>query len=164
MIIRYINRDDDRLAISRIYAQSWKYAYRGIVPQDCLDALPEDRWVKNLDFPGWHTMVCVENGQYVGTSSFCKSRFAQFPDCGEVISIYLLPAYMGKGFGRLLMEAVISELKEQGYRDVFLWVLEENMRARRFYEKFGFCRTDDALTVNIGGKDLREIRYVYRVR
>ena len=51
-----------------------------------------------------------------------------------------------------------------GYEDVFLWVLEENERARRFYENFGFVPTDDFLDDNIGGRDLREVRYIYEIR
>ena len=49
-----------------------------------------------------------------------------------------------------------------GYRNIFLWVLEKNLRARKFYEKEGFSMSDDYLDDNIGGKDVREIRYNYR--
>ena len=61
----------------------------------------------------------------VGTSSFCKSRFEQFHDWGEVISIYLLPGYMGKGYGKILMESAVSELKKQGYERVFYGFLKK---------------------------------------
>ena len=159
MEIRYISASDDRGAISRIYEESWRAAYRGIIPQEYLDVIPRGRWVKNLDIPGWHTMVCVEDGEYVGTSSFSKSRFPQYPDQGEVISVYLLPDRYGKGYGGPLLEAVLSELKKQGFTAVFLWVLEENARARRFYEKHGFSCTDEYLDAVIGGKSLREVRY-----
>jgi len=147
---------------SAIYEKSWRYAYKGIIPQDYLDAIPKGGCVKNFEIPGWSTMVCVENGEYIGTSSFCKSRFEQHPDSGEVISIYLLPAFMGKGYGSKLLDAVMSELKNQGFTEVFLWVLEENSIARRFYEKYGFQCSYDYLDDNIGGKDLREVRYVYQ--
>lgn len=60
------------------------------------------------------------------------------------------------------MHFVIAELKNSGYENIFLWVLEENIGARRFYERFGFQRTDDYLDDNIGGKTLREIRYIYK--
>ena len=45
----------------------------------------------------------------------------------------------------------------------FFWVLAENIRARHFYEQFGFLQADDFLEDNIGGKDLREVRYIYSV-
>ncbi len=162
MEIRYINQFDNREEISKIYENSWRYAYKGIIPQDYLDAIPEGRWVQNFDNPGWFTMVCVENGEYIGTSSFCRSRFEQYPDSGEVISLYFLPAYMVKGYGSNLLEAVMRELKSQGFTEVFLWVLEENNIARRFYKKYGFKCSDDVLDDNIGGKDLREVRYIYQ--
>lgn len=53
----------------------------------------------------------------------------------EIISIYLLPDYMGRGFGKALFDSVIVELKNMGYRNIFLWVLEENLRARKFMKK-----------------------------
>ena len=164
MEIRYIIPTDDRMELSKIYEESWKYAYKGIIPQDYLDSIPNGRWSSNFDNPNWKTLICIDNGRIVGTSSFCKSRFEQFHDWGEVISIYLLPNYMGKGYGKALMKSTLSELKKEGYENIFLWVLEENSRARHFYEQFGFSPTDDFLDVNIGGKELREVRYIYKWR
>ena len=161
--IRYVTASDDRAAISRIYEESWKSAYRGIIPQDYLDSIPQGQWAKNVDIPCWHNMVCVEDGELVGTSAFCRSRFGRYPDSGEVISIYLLPEHMGKGYGRQLLEAVLGELRGMGFAEAFLWVLEENVRARRFYERNGFSCTGEYLGCRIGGKDLREVRYVRRL-
>lgn len=62
------------------------------------------------------------------------------------------------------MQAAVDGLAELGYTYVFLWVLEENMRARAFYEKFGFQNSGDYLNDNIGGKDLRELRYIYKIK
>ena len=162
MEIRYIKTSDSRDDISRIYEESWKYAYSGIIPQDYLDSIPKGRWADKLDNPKWNTLVCIEDGQYIGTSSFCKSRFEQYPDFGEIISIYFLPEYMNKGHGSKLMQTVSNELQKQGFKEVFLWVLEENDKARRFYERIGFVCSEDYLDDNIGGKELREVRYVYR--
>lgn len=50
--IRYITESDDRLVISRIYEESWKYAYKGIVPQGYLDAIPEGQWAVNMEQEG----------------------------------------------------------------------------------------------------------------
>ena len=99
----------------------------------------------------------------VGTSSFCLSRFPQFEDCGEIISLYLLPEYMGKGYGKELLKTAISELSAQGFQEIFLWVLEENNRARHFYERYGFLKAADVIEEKIGGKNVREIRYVRKI-
>lgn len=162
MEIRFIAPTDDRSEISRVYEESWKFAYKGIVPQSYLDSIPEGRWASKVDSLDRKTLVCVESGKIIGTTSFSKSRFAQFSDWGEIISIYLLPNYMGRGYGKALLEAAVAELKTMDYKNVFLWVLEENSRARKFYEKMGFTLADDYLDDNIGGKNLREIRYIYQ--
>ena len=162
MEIRYITPSDDRLAISKIYEESWKHAYKGIIPQEYLNSIPEGRWSKSFDIPGWKTLVCIVDGKYIGTSSFCKSRFEQFPDCGEIISIYFLPEYMGKGYGKKLLETSILELNKLGFDELFLWVLDDNITAKNFYEHLGFVQTEDYLDDTIGGKELRAVRFIYR--
>lgn len=159
MEIRHIRKDDDRLAISHIYEEGWKFAYRGIVPQDYLDSIEEGRWVPYLDKEGVGSLVAAENGTLIGTSSYSKSRWEQFHGFGEIISIYLLPQYTGKGYGRLLLEAAAGELEKLGYQDIFLWVLAENRNARNFYEKCGFTPTEHYMDHEIGGKKLREVQY-----
>ena len=162
MEIRYIVPTDDRMAISNIYEESWKCAYKGIIPQDYLDSIPKGCCSSSVDNPDWKTLICIVDGRMVGTCSFCKSRFEQFHDWGEIISIYLLPNYVGKGYGKALMKSALSELKMKGYEKIFLWVLEQNVRGRCFYEQLGFSPTDDFINDNIGGKELREVRYVYK--
>lgn len=161
MEIRFITPADNRQEISRVYEESWKFAYKGIIPQDYLDGIPKKQWVSNLDSGGRQTLICIEEGNIVGTTSFGRSRFARFDQWGEIISIYFLPEYMGRGYGKALLKAAISELKKMGYSKVFLWVLEENQRARDFYEAMGFIPADEYLDDNIGGKDLREVQYIY---
>lgn len=68
MEIRYIIPTDDRMAISKLYEESWKCAYKGIIPQDYLDSIPKGRWSSNLDNPNWKTLICIDDGRIVGTS------------------------------------------------------------------------------------------------
>ncbi len=138
MEIRFITSADNRCDISKVYEDSWKFAYKGIIPQSYLDSIPTGHWASNVDSPDWNTLVCVEDGKIVGTSSFGKSRFEQFAGWGEIISIYLLPDYMGRGYGKALLKTAVRELRKLGLHDIFLWVLEENNVARRFYDKMGF--------------------------
>lgn len=163
MEIRRIRQNDDRLAISNIYEESWKYAYRDIIPQSYLDSIPRGNWASKLDREGVLSLVLIEDNTLIGTTSYCKSRSADFDSFGEIISIYLLPQYIGKGYGRPLLEAAVDELVKLGYCDIFLWVLEENKRARRFYEKAGFAFSNHYLDDNIGGRELREMQYCYHV-
>ncbi|MCH5349075.1 MAG: GNAT family N-acetyltransferase [Oscillospiraceae bacterium] len=163
MEIRPITSSDDRLLISNIYEESWKFAYKNIIPQSYLDSIPAGRWASGINKEGMHNFVVVQNGQYIGTSCICRSRFPELPDFGEIVSIYLLPEYIGKGYGKRLLDAVVSQLKEIGFNDIFLWVLEENSHARRFYEKAGFSESGRHMDINIGGKELREIQYIRHI-
>lgn len=163
MEIRHLNETDDRLAISRIYEESWKYAYKDIIPREYLDSIPKGQWGQGLDVGGRYTLVAVEGRELIGTSSFCRGRMAEMSDFGEAISIYFLPEYMGKGYGKLLLEAVTKELAQLGFDDIYLWVLEDNHNARRFYKKFGFLESGRSREDTIGGKRLREIQYCYRI-
>ncbi|MDE7357815.1 MAG: GNAT family N-acetyltransferase [Lachnospiraceae bacterium] len=161
MEIRPMHPTDDRFAISRIYEEGWKYAYKGIVPQAYLDSIPTGQWASKLDQEGVGSLVAVADGKLIGTTSYCKSRWADFGESGEIISIYFLPQYMGRGYGRELLYAAVGELEKLGFEDIFLWVLEENGRARRFYGRCGFVPTEYDMWHEIGGKALREIQYRY---
>ena len=163
MEIRYLNEADDRLAVSGIYEASWKYAYRDILPGEYLESIPAGRWVSGLDFSDRIHLVMLDGGRYIGAACCCASRFPEFDGWGEIVSLYLLPSYMGRGCGRPLLEAAVSALAAQGYRDAFLWVLEENRRARAFYERMGFQHSGVRRADVIGGKTVREAAYCRRI-
>ena len=163
MEIRPLRETDSRLEISRIYEESWKSAYRGVVPQAYLDGIPAGRWAEALDRAGWDTLVLTEGERLIGTSSVCASRWPDWLGFGEVVSLYLLPESMGKGYGKALLAAAVRRLAEQGFRDALLWVLEENRRARRFYERAGFTLAGDVMDGEIGGKPLREVLYLRHI-
>lgn len=48
MEIRYIDSNDDLKEISRIYEQSWKYAYKGIIPLILFELQKKKIFFKNL--------------------------------------------------------------------------------------------------------------------
>jgi len=102
----------------------------------------------------------IVKGEYIGTSGVCPARDEKMSGWGEIMSIYLLPEYFGKGFGKPLMDNSISFLLTRGYANIYVWVLELNVMARRFYEKNGFVLSDKKPN-SIGGKDLVSVRYIY---
>lgn len=159
MEIRYINKDDNLLEISKILECSWKYAYKNIIPQSYLNSIPAGQWANSIHKPGMHSLVLIESGRMIGAASFCKSRREKYSDYGEIVSIYFLPDFIGKGYGRLLLNKCIEELKKCGFGKILLWVLEDNHRARKFYEKNGFLCSGVSLEDTIGGKHVREILY-----
>ena len=55
----------------------------------------------------------------------------------ELYALYVAPAYWSTGAGRALIGRVLEEAQAEGYPRILLWVLEQNARARRFYERAG---------------------------
>jgi len=91
MIIRKMHQNDSREEISNIYEQSWKYAYKGIIPQAYLDSIPKGQWCGAFDNPDRYTLVMLDDEKIIGTLTYCKSRFEDYEDWGEIVSIYFLP-------------------------------------------------------------------------
>ena len=62
------------------------------------------------------------------------------PPAAELYALYVAPACWSTGAGRALLGRVLEEAQADGYPRIVLWVLEQNARARRFYERAGFRR------------------------
>ncbi|PKM73295.1 MAG: N-acetyltransferase [Firmicutes bacterium HGW-Firmicutes-16] len=158
--IRRYRQTDDIDEISSIYALSWKTAYRGIIPDDFLDAISETRWSPLLKAESNRLLLAIEDGKPVGVSTYCEARDEALKGWGEIISLYLIPSHYRKGIGSKLFSEVVDVLAEEGYSDIYLWVLEDNSAARAFYEKNGFMCSGDINPDNIGGRAVNELRYI----
>jgi len=106
--------------------------------------------------------VVSDGKRIIGASTYALARDEKYSGWGEIISIYLLPEYFHQGIGTKLLRASMDELFTLGYSNFYLWVLEDNRSARRFYEKNGFRFNGDTMQSVIGGKPLSEIRYIYQ--
>ena len=93
MEIRKLMQSDDRLAISHIYEESWKYAYKDIIPQSYLDSIPQGCWASKVDQEGIGSLLLLDDDILIGTSSYCRSRWNEFEGWGEIISIFAASAY-----------------------------------------------------------------------
>ncbi|MDE6608262.1 MAG: GNAT family N-acetyltransferase [Lachnospiraceae bacterium] len=149
---------DDFDQVRSLYISGWQNAFKGIVPQDYLDNMNLDEWAPPLD----GAYVLTDGKNILGTSSVSPARDASFDGWGEIISVYVLPELVGHGYGHILFEAVKEKLLERGYDQIYLTVFEDNMRARIFYEKHHFSWNQERIPVNVGGRDLIELRYVFR--
>jgi GNAT superfamily N-acetyltransferase len=56
----------------------------------------------------------------------------------ELYALYVTPGWWSTGTGRALMHRVLEETRREDYPRIVLWVLAQNVRARRFYERAGF--------------------------
>ena len=70
-------------------------------------------------------------------------------------AIYVLPEAWGSGAGTSLMAAFKDWLAQEGYTTAMLWVLADNPRARRFYEREGW-QVDGSRVDTIRGVEVEE--------
>ena len=59
-------------------------------------------------------------------------------DSVEICEFYVEPFFKGKGIGKELIQQVILEARMSKKNKIFLWVIEDNLSARKFYENNGF--------------------------
>ena len=79
----------------------------------------------------------------------------QTQEGAEIIAIHSLPESWGTGLGHAMLSEALVQI---GSQPVFLWAFKENKRARRFYEKHGFCRDGTQRTSEFDGA--LEVRYI----
>ena len=58
----------------------------------------------------------------------------------ELVRLYIEEEIIGKGYGSALMNSCLKEAKKNEHRTIWLGVWEKNLRAIRFYEKWGFTK------------------------
>ena len=135
---------DDAASIAHIHVESWKVAYRGIMPDDVIARTDLEYrtafWAERLADREWPIYLVESNNEGV---AFCQMIASKDPDddpqnVGHITSLHVLPQLRKRGYGRALLELVFREFRRRGIMEVTLWVLEQNTSARQFYEKHGF--------------------------
>ena len=141
--------------LARVRVDTWRAAYRGIVPQAYLDSLDYavneqnfQRQMGNLELSSLTALD--EGGQPVGYAVAGANR-GDLPEFrGEVYAIYILPACQQQGIGRRLLRAAFANLFDRGLFPALIWALEENA-ACQFYQLVGGVQVGRKQR-DIGGK------------
>jgi len=157
-------RLDDCHDLGYIHVESWKAAYKGIVPDSFLDEMSversENRFINAISQGSERNIIALIEDKVAGFMCFGKCRDEDVDETyGEIWGIYLHSTFWRKGIGSELLLYGISCLKAEGYSKATLWVLEDNSNARKFYEKFGFVFSGIKKEISLGITS-NEIRYV----
>jgi ribosomal protein S18 acetylase RimI-like enzyme len=142
---------EDAPALSALYAEAWRYAYRGMIPGLVLERMVARRgpgWWQRMHGVGGATAVLEFGKTAAGYATYGRSRFARLGAEGEIYELYLKPEYHGAGLGRQLFRAARDELKAGGMRGLVVRSLTENESACRFYRAMGgreFARSSERL-------------------
>lgn len=125
--------------IGKVYCDSWKTAYQNLLPQTYLDLLTVEDCIP--DKVSERDVVLVGHG--------------------SVLGMYLLPEIWGSGQGSELLRYALGKLKKNGFRNICLWVMKGNIRARKFYEKNGFQISGNEREIEIAECRVSEVEYIY---
>jgi GNAT superfamily N-acetyltransferase len=162
--MRYAIAEDSEL-LGAIYTEAYSSAYRDFIPKGYLAKVTpqgmRDSFHKIIIKNPNRVALIYKDNEAVGLACIGKYRKKDLDDTwGEIMRIYLLPSFTGKGIGTEVMNWCLNELKALGYKKICLWVFEKNIKGRKFYEKFGFSADGKIRNVILGGKTLKVYRYI----
>jgi ribosomal protein S18 acetylase RimI-like enzyme len=161
-------RPEDARAIARVHTRSWQIGYAHAFPADALADISVDRrtdhwrrWLTEPPVPPVAVLVAEAGGAVYGFASVGRSHEEE--GVGELFAIYVDPDHWGTGLGRALIGEAEARLKAAGFEEAMLWVLNDNPRARRFYEAAGWAHDGGAKEDTHLDTVVSEVRYRKRL-
>ena len=156
-------------ALARVQVRAWLHAYSAFIDPEEIAARPvevrEPQWRSALTDPA-NPVVTVVWDQDGAVAGFATTGPARDEDLdggwGELYALYVDPGAWGSGAGRALIERAETHLAD-GYDEAALWVLEDNPRARRFYELAGWSPDGTLTEGEWFGVRATEVRYRKRL-
>ena len=158
----------DADGVATLHATSWRSAYRGMLTDEFLDhGVVADRlavWRERLQgaatAPSFGVVAEDDAGDLIG---FAYVLPGHDPIWGTLVdNLHVHPEHKGGGLGRRLLQAVARELGPDHTQPVFLWVLDANEPAKRFYARLGAEFAEQSIAPPFGGVALPEWRCVWR--
>jgi ribosomal protein S18 acetylase RimI-like enzyme len=152
----------DAASLSRVFSDSWLFAYRGIIPHLHLDSMVRQRtpeWWRNAVRTGDSILVLELSGKLMGYATFGTAR-QKGPFQGEIYELYLDPVCQGLGLGEHLFEASRHALDMRKLKGMIVWALLDNTPACDFYWRRGGRPVASAFT-RIGRVKLEKVAFAW---
>jgi GNAT superfamily N-acetyltransferase len=96
------------------------------------------RWVAAVAALDTHTLIALSDDEPVGAA--CVTR-------GWLDGLYVVPERWGAGLAHEFYAKALELVRDLGSPFCKLWVLEDNIRARRFYERRGWRENGETRVV-----------------
>ncbi|HEY5347544.1 MAG TPA: GNAT family N-acetyltransferase [Rhizomicrobium sp.] len=133
-------RQVDAADIARVYIEAWHDTYPAMIPHALLCGMTlggqTARWKGTI---ARHDPVLVAEDPeagVIGMASFGRARDGALGLDGEVYTLYVDPAFLGRGAGRALLSAAFAGLSARKCDSCVIWAHAQN-NARFFYEAMG---------------------------
>lgn len=158
----------DADGLGQVYSQSYQTAFRGIIPDSFMEErfTPEKRSerLKSEMVEGVLTNMTVhKDDELIGILTYGIPEGVNLEESAvELGRMFLLPSYWGQNIGAEVLNLIIPMFKEKGFNRIDLWVIEDNVRARRLYERMGFTHDGVIRIINVG-KELKDLKYTKQI-
>ena len=156
IIIKTMETPEEIEGKSLVHWQTWREAYDNLLPAEFQETMTLDRCrFFSQKYPE-NTLIAMDGKKVVGFISYGNYRDETIQS-GEIIALYVLKDYYGKGVSKQLMHAAFVALDQ--FSEIYLWVLKENKRAIAFYQKMGFTLDGQEKILDLG-KPVKEFRMI----
>jgi GNAT superfamily N-acetyltransferase len=134
-----------------------------------LESHSPERWRAELGDPAFSVRLAEEDGR---AAAYAKIGPPSLPfetkrAATELRQFYVLGPWQGRGVAAALMAWVLGEARRRGAEELYLSVFTDNVRARRFYARYGFetvgtyhfmvgDHADDDLVMRLAMEDVLE--------
>lgn len=140
--IRKVKKGDENI-LACIQTESWKEAFKDILPAELLLKCTEKEhavamYKRLLEEYKGNGYILELDGEPHCIAWWDETREKDMPEYAELICIHSLKDNWHKGYGSMMMERVLCDVRAAGYSKIMLWVFDNNMRAIKFYEAHGF--------------------------
>ena len=157
IIIKTMETPEEIEGKSLVHWQTWREAYDDLLPEEFQETMTLDRCrFLSQKYPE-NTLIAMDGKKVVGFISYGNFRDEAI-QVGEIIALYVLKDYYGKGVSEQLMHAAFAALDH--FSEIYLWVLKENKRAIAFYQKMGFSFDGQEKILELG-TPVKELRMMY---
>ena len=156
IIIKTMETPEEIEGKSLVHWQTWREAYDDLLPADFQETMTLEKCrFFSQKYPE-NTLIAMNGKKVVGFISYGNYRDETI-QAGEIIALYVLKDYYGKGVSKQLMHAAFVALDQ--FSEIYLWVLKENKRAIAFYQKMGFTFDGQEQILKLG-KPVKELRMI----
>ena len=154
IIIKTMETPEEIEGKSLVHWQTWREAYDNLLPADFQETMTLEKCrFFSQKYPE-NTLIAMDGKKIVGFISYGNFRDEAI-QAGEIIALYVLKDYYGKGVSKQLMHAAFVALDQ--FSEIYLWVLKDNKRAIAFYQKMGFTFDGQEQILKLG-KPVKELR------
>ena len=154
IIIKTMETPEEIEGKSLVHWQTWREAYDDLLPEEFQETMTLEKCrFFSQKYPE-NTLIAMDGKKVVGFISYGNFRDEAI-QAGEIIALYVLKDYYGKGVSKQLMHAAFVALDQ--FSEIYLWVLKDNKRAIAFYQKMGFTFDGQEQILKLG-KPVKELR------